>query len=101
MSHGQFDLRKPLDQLRAFVRYEAQHGGYVWAAVTVDGDLLCEQCCRDNYKLAYRDTRDYQRNLGLSFVTPLTGWEVIGLTCSGESEETESCANCNKVLWES
>lgn len=81
-----------LELLRAFVRYKT-HGGYRWAAVLSDGTLLCEPCAKENYRQIYRatkagDARTYDQ------------WECIGLTNSGESEETEFCVHCNKLLWE-
>ena len=78
-----------LRALRAFCRYET-HCGYCWAAVTSDGDLLCEQCVRANYREVFRATRDHAR----------TGWAVEGLTHSGEADEViEQCAHCNRPLW--
>lgn len=81
-----------LEQLRNFVRYKT-HGGYRWAAVMRDGALMCEHCVKDNYRQVYTATRDADGSN--------SDWQVIGLTDSGESEETEFCAQCNKLLWES
>lgn len=82
----------PLEQLRAFARYKT-HGGYTWAAVAADGELLCEKCVRENYRRVYAATRDSDADD--------RDWQVIGLTHSGEVELTDaaSCAHCNKVLW--
>ena len=80
---------KALDQLRSLARYKT-HGGYVWAAVMNDGELLCTPCTRENYRQVFRDTRDNAR----------TDWECVGITHSGESESTEYCAHCNRVIWE-
>ena len=78
-----------IDALRALARYQT-HGGYTWAAVMDDGELVCTRCIRDNYRQVFRSTRDQWRD----------GWQVEGLTNSGESEESASCANCNREIWE-
>jgi hypothetical protein len=80
---------KALEQLRNLARYKT-HGGYVWAAIMNDGELLCTPCTRENYRQVYKDTRDGNR----------TGWECIGITHSGESESFETCAHCNQKLWD-
>lgn len=41
--------------LRALVRYQT-HGGYRWAAVMSDGELLCVPCTRENYRQIFRAT---------------------------------------------
>ena len=81
-----------LESLRALCRYET-HGGYVWAAVLDDGELLCVPCLRDNYRQVFRATRDQGHCAN-------NEWSLIGYTNSGESEETEYCAHCNKPIWE-
>ena len=80
-----------LDMLRNLARYRT-HGGYRWAAVMLDGALICESCAAqwDNYKLMYRATKNRDRS----------DWQCIGITNSGEAEDTEFCAHCNKVIWE-
>lgn len=84
------DSKTPaLRALRALARYQT-HGGYSWAAVTNDGELICVTCVRDNYRQVFVATRDKERS----------GWAVEGLASSGESEETEHCSNCNRVIWE-
>jgi hypothetical protein len=94
MSHGPLDHRKPLDQLRAFVRYET-HGGYVWAAVMADGELMCETCALENYGQVYRQT------LHPSCGHDSKQWRVMGITHSGYAEagDIAQCAHCNKLLW--
>ena len=78
-----------LEALRALARYET-HGGYTWAALMDDGELVCVTCIRANYRQVFRSTRDYRTE----------GWSVRALAYSGESESTEHCAHCNKTLWE-
>lgn len=81
----------PTEQLKAFARGKT-HGGYIFAAVCNDGELLCESCVRSNYRLVLRAT---------NFPTKAVGdWQVVGLTNSGESEEQENCVHCGKLLWE-
>lgn len=74
-----------IQQLRALARYQT-HGGYVWAAVMDDGELLCVPCVRENYRQIFQATRDRARD----------GWQCVGVANSGESEH---CAHCNKEIW--
>ena len=78
-----------LEALRALCRYET-HGGYAWAGVMDDGELMCVPCLRDNYRQVFRETRDNGDS----------GWAIQGYANSGESESTEYCAHCNKPIWE-
>lgn len=80
-----------LEQLRALARYQT-HGGYRWAAIMADGELVCEKCASDrsNYRLMFNATKHKMGD----------DWEVVGLTNSGESDQTEYCAHCNDVIWE-
>ncbi len=79
-----------LRALRALARYET-HGGYVWAAVISDGELVCVPCVRAEYRQIFRATSDPSDH---------SGWRVVGTVNSGDSEQTETCAHCNKVIWE-
>lgn len=81
---------QPLNVLRALARYQT-HGGYVWAAVMKDGELLCVPCVRENYRQIFRATRAPARR---------DGWAVAGFANSGDSESTEHCAHCNRAIWE-
>ena len=84
------DSKTPaLRALRALARYET-HGGYQWAAVMSDGDLLCPTCIRENYREVFRATRDQDRS----------GWAVDGLAGSDSAEHTEYCVNCDRPVWE-
>ena len=82
-------VKDNLESLRALCRYET-HGGYVWAAIMYDGELMCVPCLRRNYRRIFRDTRTRQSS----------DWALIGYANSGEAEATEWCANCNSVIWE-
>ena len=77
-----------LETLRALCRYET-HGGYVWAGVMSDGELLCVPCLRAEYRQVFRATRDSDQS----------GWALVGYVHSGESESTEYCAHCNAPIW--
>jgi hypothetical protein len=77
-----------LEALRALCRYET-HGGYIWAAVMSDGELMCVPCLLENYRQVFRATRDHAS----------TGWALDGYTNSGNSDAAESCCNCNAELW--
>jgi hypothetical protein len=80
-----------LGQLRNLARYKT-HGGYRWAAIMRDGALVCEKCVAtpENYRLVYRATKTRDGS----------DWQCVGITHSGESEETETCTNCNRIMWE-
>jgi hypothetical protein len=78
-----------LETLRALCRYET-HGGYVWAGVMSDGELLCVSCLRAEYRQVFRATRDNDES----------DFALVGYANSGESEETEYCAHCNAPVWE-
>lgn len=80
-----------LESLRNLARYK-MHGGYIWAAVMRDGALTCQRCAAtpDNYRLMYRATKTRDGS----------DWECIGVTHNGETEESESCAHCGRVMWE-
>jgi hypothetical protein len=60
------------------------HGGYEWYAVTSDGALLCAECVRKNYRQIISSTRERARD----------GWQIVGVTYSGEMEENEPCGHC-------
>lgn len=77
-----------VEALRDLARYRT-HGGYVWAAVTSDGALLCVPCVRKNYRLILTTTIEGARD----------GWAVQGIANSGEAEDTEYCAHCNRAVW--
>lgn len=84
-----FQSFKAIDALRALCRYQT-HGGYVWAAITKDGECLCAKCARDNYRAVFQATTHRIRD---------ERWEVIGLTNSGETDADEICANCILPIW--
>ena len=81
----------PVDSLRALCRYET-HGGYVWAGVSWDGELLCVPCLRGNYRQVFRATRDHAKD----------GFGLQGYTNSGEHDgPAEYCAHCGNEIFAS
>ena len=77
-----------LESVRAIARYK-YHGGYTWAAIAADGQLICTPCIRENYRLVYRATKTRDRS----------DWECIGVAGSDSAETTEQCAHCGRVIW--
>ena len=79
-----------LEALRNLARGRV-HGGYRWAMVADDGELVCETCVRANYRQIFRDTRDNARS----------GWACAGIIHSGEHEgAAEYCAHCSREIFE-
>lgn len=72
------------------------HGGYRWAMVAYDGELICESCVTDNYRQIFRATIAR----GCHSTNP--DWRFIGLANSGEHDDDAPacCANCGKVIFE-
>ena len=72
------------------------HGGYRWAMVAYDGELICESCVTDNYRQIFRAT------IARDCHSTNPDWRFIGLANSGEHEDSEPglCANCGKVIFE-
>ena len=75
-----------IETLRALCRYET-HGGYVWAGVMSDGALLCVPCLRSEYRQVFKATCD---------PNDTSGFAVVGYANSGDAEDTEYCAHCNR-----
>jgi hypothetical protein len=84
----------PLSQLRNLARGKV-HGGYRWAAVCADGELLCVKCVRENYRQVYANTKMRPSDW------PSNDWRVKGITHSGEHEgPAENCAHCGVEIFE-
>lgn len=82
-------MRADLNALRNLRRGKV-HGGYVWAAIMDDGELVCSKCVDSEYDIIYRSTYSRIRS----------GWMCVGVTYSGESETDESCSHCYRTIWE-
>lgn len=72
------------------------HGGYRWAMVARDGELVCESCVADNYRQIFRAT------IARDCHATNPDWRCIDVTHSGEHEDSEpaACVNCGKVIFE-
>jgi hypothetical protein len=77
--------------------WRARHySNYPLAFWVADGELLCEQCVKDNFRRILSSIRNGAGD----------GWRVTGVTnCYGSQvvdpeEPHAECANCNKVLGE-
>lgn len=81
--YKQDKVSSPLRPLWIVTRYWG-HGGYTWFAVMDDGELMCAECLRANYRQIVRSTLDRAGD----------GWQVVGVTNSGELEGPEQCAQC-------
>jgi hypothetical protein len=77
-----------VEALRDLARYRT-HGGYTWAAVMSDSELLCVPCVRKEYRQILTATIEASRD----------GWAVQGIANSGDAEDTEYCAHCNRAVW--
>ena len=76
-----------LVRVREAIRHPyAWPGGYPVYVVLTDGELLCRECARDNYRLISHATRHNERD----------GWAAFGGDVVYEG--TNYCANCNKDL---
>ena len=67
-------------------------GGYALALVTADGALLCPDCVAAEWSQIAADNRSAYRTG--------TGWKPAGITGAHESDETEHCAHCGRIIWE-
>jgi hypothetical protein len=62
-------------------------GGYAKQMVMTDGECLCAECVKDNYRLILQATRDKDRS----------GWQAYAAEIHWEGPSMQ-CANCNKEL---
>lgn len=87
----QFHQRTTSETLRR-VRHAARSkyawpGGYPLAVVMHDGESLCTDCAKSNYKLISRSTRDQSRD----------GWAAEGVEINYE-DQLLTCANCGEQI---
>ena len=82
-----------IEQLKALRRGKV-HGGYRWAMIAYDGELICERCVCDEYRQIFRAT------IAKRPTSEQKQWRCVGVTYSGESEHAEHCVNCNALIWE-
>ena len=62
-------------------------GGYPVYTVMYDGELLCPDCAKAEFKQIVRDTR---LHVGC--------WQAAGSEILWESDEILTCCHCNKTL---
>ena len=77
-----------LESVKSAIRNPyAWPGGYPVYTVCADGELLCCDCARKNYRQIVKDTTDGTHD----------SFECIGAQIYWEGQ-TEYCSNCNKEL---
>jgi hypothetical protein len=77
-----------LEKLREFVRGPEYHyGGYRAIGIMSDGELICRDCVREEYRLIYRSTRDNERD----------GWAFMGYDAYWEGCP-DLCCHCGKEI---
>ena len=80
---------KTIQQVKEAIRQPyAWPGGYPIYTVLADGELLCCECARAEFRQIVRAT--YTNDRG--------GWAAAGADVLWESESPELCAHCNKEL---
>lgn len=62
-------------------------GGYAKMMAMTDGESLCAQCVKDNYRLILKATRDNDRS----------GWQAYAADIHWEGAPM-TCAHCNKEM---
>lgn len=77
-----------LRNVRAYARHAyTDLGGYPLVLVMADGDCLCSNCTRENYRLISQATRACLRD----------GWKAEGVQVHWEGE-LEICAHCDAEI---
>lgn len=77
-----------LEHVKDFIRRPyAWPGSYAKVLIMNDGECLCHNCCRENYKLIVRATLEHARD----------GWEAVGCDVNWESHDLY-CAHCGVNL---
>jgi hypothetical protein len=63
-------------------------GGYNKVLVMTDGESMCAQCVKENYRLILQATREQDRR---------SGWGAVGADIHWEGAPLQ-CANCNQDM---
>ena len=95
--------REKINQVKNAIRQKfAWPGGYELFAVTQEGDFLCVDCMKNNFKTVLYDTKNSLRD-----------WAIEGIECAVNLESEEyvlelearegayyltKCSNCEKTL---
>ena len=66
-------------------------GGYPLVLVMSDGETLCPECVRLNFRLIVQAARDPHDD---------SGWRPVGFEVEEAPEEEVSCAHCRRVIAE-
>ena len=76
-----------LEKVKDAIRHPfAWPGGYPVYTIMADGELMCTDCARENYKLIVQATKDQLRD----------GWQAYGSDVLYEG--SEYCCHCDKEL---
>lgn len=79
---------KTLDKLKMAAREQYTFpGGYELIAITFDGELLCSDCVRVNYKECLHDTKHKWH----------TSFEIVDVVSESELEDV-FCDHCYKAI---
>lgn len=74
--------------VREFIRAPYAQGGYPKVLVMSDGEFMCVECAKDNYRLVSEATRNGER---------YTGWAAAGIDVYWEGP-IAFCCNCGKDI---
>lgn len=78
----------PLQQVKnAILNPYAWPGGYPVYTIMADGEYMCPDCARENYRLIAKATKDNLRD----------GWQAAGADINYE-DNSAYCCHCNKKL---
>jgi hypothetical protein len=81
-------IRDRIDSVKNIIRNPyAWPGGYTKMMCMTDGETLCADCVKENYRLILRATRDNDRS----------GWAAWAADVHWEGAPMY-CANCNKEM---
>jgi hypothetical protein len=82
-------IRTSINAVKDMIRAPyAWPGGYSKVLVMSDGESMCAQCVKENYKLILRATRDNDSRSGWAALYEAVHWEGAPL----------QCANCNQDM---
>lgn len=82
-------IERDTQPIRAAIRAGyAWPGGYELVFMMSDGECLCMDCARENYRQISASTRTGARD----------GWRVVSTITAEEIEDFTPCANCGRDL---
>jgi hypothetical protein len=74
--------------VRDYIRFPYSIGGYPKVLVMSDGECMCAECAKDNYRLISEATRTFG---------DWSGWAAAGVEIYWEGPAL-NCANCSKDI---